>query len=162
MATVSGFASSFLSELDSDVGINMRFETINFYMQQFYKHPVLGMGFIRSSTTNTTLYGLLYGCGQYAGYFYRDDVGIIGVINERGICGIIWYCSALILMLGQIISLYRYNKKKNVWMLCMWVYILICSINIIWVNSLRITSLTIVIALVQHYYYRMRCSEYNE
>lgn len=162
MSTASGFTSSFLAELDSDAGINMRFETINFYMKQFYDHPILGMGFIRSSTNNATLYGLLYGSGRYAGYFYRDDVGIIGVINEKGILGIIWYCLVLILILKQVIFLYRFDKKENVWMLCIWVYILICSINIIWVNNLRIASLSIIIALIQHYYYMVRNSVYEE
>lgn len=162
VAVSSGFIDSYVSELGADAGVNMRFETIKYYMEQFYQHPILGMGYIKTNTSNPILYGLLYGRGQYAGYFYRDDVGIIGVINEKGICGLIWYCSLLLLMLKQTIALYKDNKRENVWLLSIWIYLAICSINIIWVNNLRMATLMCVVAMVQHYYCRMmRMKKHN-
>lgn len=152
VAIGSGFVETYISELGSDAGVSMRLETIRYYMQQFVEHPLLGMGYIQPGTSNSILYGFLYGNGRYAGYFYRDDVGLIGVMNEKGILGLIWYVSLMVLMLKQILSMYKRDKKEYVWMLAIWFYITMCSVNIIYVNSLRLTTLLSIVAMIQHYY----------
>lgn len=82
---------------NADAGIMMRFNTIEFYMTQFREHPILGMGLL-SSSKEVAGWQLLYG---EAGYFYRDDVGLVGLLNKFGICGLIWIISFLITVIKK-------------------------------------------------------------
>ena len=151
---INGFFVSFIEEIDSDSGVNMRYNTIEYYWQQFCEHPIFGMGFIKSNTASPHLQELLYG-PLYFGrirYYYRDDVGIIGIMNAKGILGLICYLSGMLLMLKQIIAIYKVNKRKYTWMLAVFFYISLCSINIVYVNYLRISTLVVVMTLINHYY----------
>ncbi len=87
---------------NSDAGIMMRFNTIEFYMNQFQEYPVLGMGLL-SSSKDVAGWQLLYGP---AGYFYRDDVGIVGLLNKFGICGLLW-------IIAFFITIMRIEKKTK-------------------------------------------------
>lgn len=71
---------------NADAGIMIRFKTIEFYMKQFREQPILGMGLL-SNSKDIAGWQLLYGS---AGYFYRDDVGVVGLLNKFGVCGLFW------------------------------------------------------------------------
>ena len=145
------FLQDFILQLSNDSGVGIRFSTIEYYFNQFKESPIFGMGFIKTNTTNQTLYGLLHGTGIYSGYFYRDDVGIIGLINEKGLLGLIWYIWISIILIKQAIKLYKKNHSY-IWMIAVCIYLLLCSINIIYVNSLRISMLMIILCLFNNYY----------
>lgn len=100
--TVSNEISAYFN---ADAGIMMRFNTIEFYMNQFKEHPILGMGLL-SSSKDVAGWQLLYGP---AGYFYRDDVGIVGLLNKFGICGFLW----VILFLKTIIKREKRTKLQE-------------------------------------------------
>lgn len=151
---INGSFDSFFEEIDSDSGVNMRYSAIDYYWKQFCEHPIFGMGFIKSNTTNAHLQELLYGPLYYGRirYYYRDDVGIIGIINAKGCFGLICYLSGLLLMLKQIVAIYKVNKRKYTWTFAVFFYIVLCSINIVYVNYLRISTFLVVMALINHYY----------
>lgn len=86
VASYKSVRKDMISYVEADAGIMIRFSTIKFYIGQFLEHPILGMGLI-SSSKDVSGWQLLYGSG---GYFYRDDVGLIGLINKFRICGFIW------------------------------------------------------------------------
>lgn len=84
--SLDNVTTNILDYFNADAGIRVRFSAIEFYMSQFKQVPVLGMGLI-SSSKDIAGWQLLYGP---AGYFYRDDVGIVGLLNKFGIAGLIW------------------------------------------------------------------------
>lgn len=75
-----------ISLWSDDVGNVVRIEAIQFYLKQFCESPIFGMGFI-SNNSDSLVSNLLKGEN---GNFYRDDVGLIGLMNEFGIVGVFW------------------------------------------------------------------------
>lgn len=150
----SGFFSKYLFELSNDAGINMRFETIEYYINQFKEKPILGMGFIKINL-NDTLDAIVYG---NRGYYFRDDVGFIGLLNERGIIGGILYIALVVNLFKMVFFMYKKDKRKNVWMVAVCVYISFCSINIIYTNSLRIATVMLFASMIYHYYCHYKCN----
>ena len=145
---LSGFFSNYYSSLENDDGVNMRFYTIDYYTEQIKEKPILGMGYIKQNI-NDKLDILLFG---EKGYYYRDDVGFIGTVNESGVVGGLLYLSLIIILLRMIIKLYKFDKLNYLWMLSIAIYIIFCSINITYMSHARITALVLFISMVYHYY----------
>lgn len=150
----SGTISYFVADVSTDVGVNMRFNTIKFYWQEFTEHPILGMGYIKGSTASPSLLTLLMGPLWYGTtrYYYRDDVGFIGLLNEDGIIGAIWYITALMIIFKQSVYLYKVNSKKYVWCITICIFITLCSINLIYTNPERFPAFIMIMTLINHYY----------
>lgn len=155
----SGIAGNFILELSNDSGVNIRFDTINYYWKEFLSHPLLGMGYIKTSSTNEHLQTLLSGPLYYGKtrYYYRDDVGFIGLLNENGIFGGALYIIILALLFKQSLFLYRLNSKKYIWALAICFFILFCMINLIYTKF----YLAIAISVINHYYYHERLTRYE-
>ena len=134
-----------------DAGIRMRFRAIEFYMGQFFEHPLLGMGFI-SANRDVTGWTILYGSD---GRFYRSDVGAVGLINEFGIAGAVWAVSFIILM-------YKSFKKHD--SLCGRVginavnYIVVSLINLSFLDNNRI----MIIFFLYMFAYLLDKEEHND
>ena len=74
--------------ISGDIGVMARIEAIDFYMKQFLDKPLLGMGLL-SGNQSANDWQLVSGYNS-AYYYYRDDVGVVGLINKFGIVGVIW------------------------------------------------------------------------
>lgn len=83
---------SIIKFIKNDIGVTMRVYAIKYYITQFFDSPVFGMGFINPSWGETYEELLRGGLNVRDGYnqYYREDVGIIGFINQFGLLGIIW------------------------------------------------------------------------
>ena len=145
----NGFIQKYVFDLSNDVGVNVRYNTISYYMNQFYERPLLGMGYINTGL-NRNLDILYYG---YDGYYYRDDVGIVGLLNEKGILGGLLYISFLFASFRMTHKLYIKDKNKYIWLLAIMIYMSFCSINLIYLNSLRITTAMLIFSMIHHYYF---------
>lgn len=74
--------------INGDISIMARLEEIEFYLREFIKHPILGMGFL---TGDKSVYNWqLVGGYNPAIYYYREDVGYVGFLNKFGVLGMIW------------------------------------------------------------------------
>ena len=145
---------SFYGELAQDAGVNIRINAIAFYLKQFIEHPILGMGYIKASTAGTHLLELLRGPLWFGTtrYYFRDDVGFIGLLNENGIIGAIWYIWALILLFKESRYLYKKDYKHYTWCIASLIFITLCSVNLIYTTSGMFPILVMVMSLVHHYY----------
>lgn len=145
---------SFYGELAQDSGVNIRINAIEFYWKQFIDHPILGMGYIKESTAGTHLLELLRGPLRFGTtrYYFRDDVGFIGLLNENGIIGAIWYIWALILLFKESRYLYKKDYKNYTWCIASLIFITLCSINLIYTTSGMFPILVMVMSLIHHYY----------
>lgn len=129
----------------SDMGIQRRFDAIDFYSNQFFENPIFGMGLLGGSK-NLINSELLYGP---RGVFYRSDVGIIGFINAFGIVGLIWVGYSIIIML-------KAGKKstKNHHLLICTLYSLLTTVSLMFMDSGR--SMYLFIMLYLFYFQRNR------
>lgn len=57
-----------------------------YYFNGFMQHPIMGQGFIKP--INSALTTLLY--GPY-GFYYLEDVGIVGCLFTFGLVGVFFY-----------------------------------------------------------------------
>lgn len=100
--TVSNDVTSYFN---ADAGIMMRFKTIDFYMVQFTTHPIFGTGLL-SSCKDVSGWQLLY---DPAGYFYRDNVGIVELLNKIGLCGLFW----VVLFLQKLVKKGKRTRSQG-------------------------------------------------
>lgn len=144
----SGLASEFKNSLQTDAGILMRSNAISFYISQWLSSPIVGMGYIKASNANSFLLDTLMGPLYYGRirYYYRNDVGIVGLLNESGILGIVWYIWLIVLLYRSVRQLYKINKKKYTWAVAVYIYVLLCSINLIITSNL--SDLSVIIAIM--------------
>ncbi|NCE77812.1 hypothetical protein [Turicibacter sp. TS3] len=133
-----------VQNIDSQFGI--RNETIEMYMGQIKKHPLIGMGFIRDME-NSPATILLRGP---RGVFTRTDVGIVGFTNCFGLLGLIWY-GILIFKLGKQIIICCKTKmiNHNLSLLGIYIFIVLGSGTIIVMDASRILLFVIFISMIE-------------
>lgn len=73
----------------SDYGVQVRFSTINYYLDYFRRNWLLGSGYISASPNYSTHYIVVGPFGRY----YPSDVGVIGLMFRNGIIGLSWLVS---------------------------------------------------------------------
>ncbi|WP_022755936.1 hypothetical protein [Butyrivibrio fibrisolvens] len=140
-------------EFSNDYGIEARFYAIIFYLKQFLEKPLFGMGSIRESSGNAYLKGLLHGSsGVFSGKLFRDDVGVIGLLNERGIIGIAWYLLLLLILFKECRIIAKSNISERIWVISIYIYILISSFNLLYVENSRLVVCCFICSLIHHYY----------
>ena len=86
---MSDFVPFINTYLNSDVGIQMRFYEIEYYLDIFKKNWLFGVGYL-SSNKNAVTYSII--SGPYERY-YTSDVGIVGLMFRSGIVGLFWLFS---------------------------------------------------------------------
>lgn len=136
--------------IEKDDGIMHRFLTIEYYMQQFRDNPITGTGFL-SGNENTSTASILMGPTRN---YYRSDVGIVGMMNEFGLIGIVW----LLIFLSTTIRQIRFLKKKienehYVFIFMFAVYLVITCVNLIFTDVQRFMYMPLCILFVN-------CSKY--
>lgn len=86
------FLDTILSEvvkyIDDDASLFVRLEAIEFYMEQFKQKPILGMGLLSADRTSNS-WRLVSGYNP-SHFYYREDVGAVGLLNKFGIVGVLW------------------------------------------------------------------------
>lgn len=126
-----------------------RLYSIKHYLQAFYDNPVFGTGIIRE--TNLKFAFIKHGSD---GLVYSDDVGLIGLIGENGIIGLIFYS----LILFRLLYLtYEMVIKKKIWntdtyfMTGMSVFLILTSATLIITNTMRIFLCPFLLAFYEYY-----------
>lgn len=126
-----------------------RLYSIKHYLRAFYDNPVFGTGIIRE--TNLKFAFIKHGSD---GLVYSDDVGVIGLIGENGIIGLIFYS----LILFRLLYLtYEMVIKKKVWntdtyfMAGMSVFLILTSATLIITNTMRIFLCPFLLAFYEYY-----------
>lgn len=76
-----------LSETES-YSTQIRLEALDFYLDQVKDHRILGTGLIYEKDNHDALSYLLHG---EEGRYFKSDIGIVGMYNTFGVCGIAWY-----------------------------------------------------------------------
>lgn len=98
--------------INENVGHQIRISAIEYYINQFCQHPILGMGVIDPLASNS-LYQLVHGgVNKFGGVgqYYLEDVGIVGYLNQFGIIGIIiWY-----IILKNILAIIKRSDQNLV------------------------------------------------
>ena len=133
------FAAYINDYVNNDYGLLNRSEAIVFYLNQFIHKPMFGMGYIgtdRSSVTSLLLYGP-------NGNYYRGDLGVIGLIDEYGIAGLIWTLYFLygIYCMGKNTTIYAQIIRFVVF------YYVISLVNLSFMDSERLLFVGITILL---------------
>lgn len=133
------FAAYINDYVNNDYGLLNRSEAIVFYLNQFIHKPMFGMGYIgtdRSSVTSLLLYGP-------NGNYYRGDLGVIGLIDEYGIAGLIWtwYFLYGIYCMGKNNTVYAQIIRFVVF------YYVISLVNLSFMDSDRLLFVGITILL---------------
>lgn len=147
--SVNVSAEKYINIFNED-GIIVRILAIRYFIGEFLKHPLIGMGFIDPGTNNIVLSSILYGnVGVYAGKFHLDDIGIVGLLAQQGVIGFLFYIVWMVLLFADINKIKK--KEYKALFFSIWLYINISSINLLYVNSDRITILVCVTGMVHHY-----------
>ncbi len=102
--------NNFISTINlKDEGIAIRFEAIEYYINQINSNPFFGTGFIQVKE-NDDSFNFVRG---EKGLFYKDDVGVVGIINTFGIIGLIWYLFLAAKIIKILFNIRNKNKEKN-------------------------------------------------
>jgi len=109
----------------SDAGISIRFEAISFFMKQFYSKPFFGIGFISSKGPYSTL------LGGANGKFYYDDVGVVGLLAQFGLFGLLW---VIVLLATAFLQAKKTNLLISPILKTFVFYLTISSINLLFVD----------------------------
>lgn len=140
------FYDQYISSLSNSEGSLMtRNLEIQFYLDQFKDHKTFGMGFTPENSTIKS---------GFFGSYFRDDVGIVGLLNTFGIVGFVWY----ILMLGKSIliilkSISLNTIKYSYECLGLIIFVILTSATLIITDPQRIVGLPIFFALLDYLYY---------
>ena len=146
--------TSIAGYLNADAGVLMRYRAIEFYMNQFYEHPIFGMGLI-SSSTSINGWQLLYGP---EGRFYRSDVGIIGVLNALGIVGLIW-----VIYFFTIIYKALKSKKDGYALMIKSItnYLLVSMVNLAFLSSSSFVMFICLVFVMMYLYEHIDTGEHE-
>ena len=125
-----------------DAGIAVRFRAIRHYLSHFYEYPLTGVGLI-SASKSLPGWQVLYGpYGQY----YRSDVGLIGLMSQFGMLGLLWAA-------GFLWGGFRRARKSRglygrfVWMLL--TFLTVSLVNLSFLDPGRCMYLFIVYAYLE-------------
>lgn len=134
-----------IGELFLDNSVTFRLRAIEFYLDQVWKRPLFGMGFIGSG--NEALKYTLYGPQMQ---FYRTDVGFIGFLNEFGIIGALWFFILMAYAIKLVTrSLKRndaYEEKLYAWGMVFFVGV--SAVNLFFVDVFRIVYAPLLLVLI--------------
>ena len=140
----NGIVGDFISELTSDYGVQARQVSYGYYWNQFLKKPFLGMGYINGSVSQD-LSLLLNG---QTGHAYRNDVGFLGLLNELGIVGGLWYVVLVIKVIKNSYQLNIQNSSIDLWSTMFSIYLISTSVNLLMTNAIRMPMLIFAIAIM--------------
>lgn len=135
---IPDIANSVTEYINGDGSILIRLEAIDFYMNQFYHHPLIGMGFISSHGDYWYL-----GTGYENRYFY-NDVGLVGFLVQFGSMGLLLACYFFIhciKSINHLVTLRSYIEKLMI------IYFVVSSINLSLFDPERLIYLFLLFAI---------------
>lgn len=96
----------FLTSINlNDDSLTIRLDGIKYYTKQIFDNIIFGMGFIKALPGDES-FVLVRG---YEGKFYKDDMGIIGLVNTFGVVGLVWY----LFLVYKVIKILKRIAKNN-------------------------------------------------
>lgn len=135
--------------IHSDHGVQIRFFTIEYYIEYFKTHYLLGAGYISSSPyyeTHSIVTGPL-------GRYYPSDVGLIGLMFRSGIIGLIWLISWFYTSLKIIKdNTIRIPAQYDLLMKLVIVFLMFSCINLIITDAPRFPYIALVMLLFESSY----------
>lgn len=143
---MSDFVPFINTYLNSDVGIQMRFYEIEYYLDIFKKNWLFGVGYL-SSNKNAVTYNII--SGPYERY-YTSDVGIVGLMFRSGIVGLFWLFS----WFYKTIQIIKNNNHKvptyyNLLMRLIILFYLLSCINLIFTDTPRISYIALGMLIIE-------------
>ena len=135
--------------IHSDHGIQIRFLTIEYYIEYFKNHYLFGAGYISSSPYFET-YSIVTGP---LGRYYPSDVGLIGLMFRSGIIGLIWLISWFYTSLKIIKdNTIRIPAQYDLLMKLVIVFLMFSCINLIITDAPRFPYIALVMLLFESSY----------
>lgn len=124
----------------------IRFEAINYYINQISDKKFLGVGLVYEKDNHDTLSYILHGPDTK---YFKSDVGIFGLYNTFGMLGIIWY---ILITFKFIKILFRKYKMKitcnNVDSIGLFIYFITTTPTLNIVSPDLITYMPIIMACI--------------
>ena len=148
---VSNFIESFALNSDKGVSTLARINEIGYYGSCFLKNPIFGNGFASDVEYPYIEHGVM-------GSLYYVDVGIIGLLAQIGICGVIFYVVPLIRMVQTTVSSIKYTKNWQI-DVGLTTYMLLTSGTLLQIHPVQVLAFVLVFAYFE--YRRYRLSESN-
>lgn len=141
----SSLLSQYVNSVSSnDLSYTARNYEMDYYIDQFKDHKIFGMGFPED---NSSLVRGIFG------YYYKDDVGIVGFLNTFGIIGVLWYAVLLLQCVYHIIRGFISKTINNhLEVLGLFLFVAVTSGTLIITDPQRIIGLAIILALVDSLY----------
>ncbi len=116
-----------------------------YFFECFIKNPFFGMGFL--SDANVEYLSILKGTNQT---FYLTDVGLIGVMAQMGIMGVLIYLFILMRGLKTIILLKKYNlSSKYSYVYGFLAFLLVSALTLALTDNFKIFSLPICVSVFE-------------
>ena len=125
----------------SSGSVYARVYSIHYYLSEFAKRAVFGIGLLPDDKTNATIRIALHGEKEYAN---TTDIGIIGYLFQFGIVGIlllIWLTKYVIKEIRNCI----YKDELYYIVVSCWIYIILSSSTLIVFDTQRIVMLPIIL-----------------
>jgi len=146
----SSIINQYSSSVNSDdTSYTIRQDEISYYLKQANENPIMGIGIIVPTEGDETFY-ILRGI---QGIYYANDVGIFGVLQTFGLCGLLWYLMLLVKMLSMIFKITRLRKfDEYLEFVPIFIYILLTSVTLIILDDQRNFMLPIIMAMMEYMY----------
>jgi len=129
------FSNFFINYFLDDAGISIRFDAISFFMGNFNSSPIFGMGFISSKGDYSYL------MSGVNGNYYYDDVGLVGLLAQFGICGFLW---AIIILIKSFLVSHKSGTTPALVLKIFVFYLFVSSINLSFMDPERLAYLFIL------------------
>lgn len=119
---------------------------IEYYLEQAKDMPIFGTGMINPGKDDELFY---YARGPQ-GIFYRDDVGIIGLLNGFGAMGVLWYIILLASIAPIILKKIKMREiSSSSHILGLFMFLLLCSTTIIFTDPQRLYLLPYILYMIE-------------
>ena len=104
------FINQFITSINmKDYSLLTRIDAIEYYSEQLKENIFLGLGFIEPIEGDSSYYFVKGPSGMY----YKDDMGLLGLVHTFGIVGLCWYTFMIIKVCKVLILLRRQNMQQN-------------------------------------------------
>lgn len=93
--------------VNGDSSITARFATLEYYGDLFLQKPILGIGLV-TEHKSIPAWHVMHG---EAGFFYTNDVGIVGYLITFGLVGIFWLLFYIVSRLHYVSKCYDFHSR---------------------------------------------------
>lgn len=151
---------NYLNSMDSDNTADVRLREIEWYNSSTRNNLLTGVGFIRMNNERNEMQYIIRGPN---GVYSRTDVGIWGLANALGICGVIWYVIFLVRAFMDI--KYIYNNgflDKNIYLIGIFIVFICYTPTMILMNPFGMIIIPIYMSFLDYCVHCIKNHTYNE